>query len=232
MIDAIETRYAGHRFRSRLEARWAVFFDSLRLAWEYEPQGYRVGTRRRPYLPDFYLTDLRVWVEVKGASERLDLDLLRDAVDPAHGLGRADAHHRTTVLVLGDIPRPGVAHAHFTVSRSRAIGTPHAGAPTAPGAGCGGDCLFTGVLYGLAYFAPTADFMPPHVETDDLPEADARHLRRIGALLLPAARSTATVPRCALNQPVPIPRRGIVPSLDRAGEVARRARFEHGEAPW
>ena len=26
---AIETRYAGHRFRSRLEARWAVFFDAL-----------------------------------------------------------------------------------------------------------------------------------------------------------------------------------------------------------
>ncbi len=28
-IKAIETRYKGYRFRSRLEARWAVFFDAL-----------------------------------------------------------------------------------------------------------------------------------------------------------------------------------------------------------
>jgi hypothetical protein len=30
-ITALETRYAGYRFRSRIEARWAVFFT--RLAW-------------------------------------------------------------------------------------------------------------------------------------------------------------------------------------------------------
>jgi hypothetical protein len=53
-IKPIETRYAGHRFRSRLEARWAVFFTTLGIRWEYEPQGYIVdGT---PYLPDFKLT--------------------------------------------------------------------------------------------------------------------------------------------------------------------------------
>ena len=28
-IAAIETKYKGYRFRSRLEARWAVFFDAL-----------------------------------------------------------------------------------------------------------------------------------------------------------------------------------------------------------
>jgi hypothetical protein len=49
----ILTRYKGYRFRSRLEARWAVFFDHLELNWEYEPQGYVLdGT---PYLPDFRL---------------------------------------------------------------------------------------------------------------------------------------------------------------------------------
>ena len=36
----VETLYAGHRFRSRLEARWAVFFDCLGIVWEYEPEGY------------------------------------------------------------------------------------------------------------------------------------------------------------------------------------------------
>lgn len=65
-IDAIETRYAGYRFRSRLEARWAVFFDQLGVRWEYEPEGYRVNGR--PYLPDFRLAlpdDRLVVAEVK-----------------------------------------------------------------------------------------------------------------------------------------------------------------------
>ena len=29
LIKAIETEYNGYKFRSRLEARWAVFFDAL-----------------------------------------------------------------------------------------------------------------------------------------------------------------------------------------------------------
>ena len=63
-MKAIETRYKGYRFRSRLEARWAVFFDALSIVWEYEPEGFEFedGTR---YLPDFYLPDLRTYVEVK-----------------------------------------------------------------------------------------------------------------------------------------------------------------------
>ncbi len=52
-IRAIETRYKGYRFRSRLEARWAVFFDALGLKWEYEPEGFH--TEAGPYLPDFFI---------------------------------------------------------------------------------------------------------------------------------------------------------------------------------
>ena len=33
-IKAIETEYDGHRFRSRLEARWAVFFNAVGLTYE------------------------------------------------------------------------------------------------------------------------------------------------------------------------------------------------------
>lgn len=36
-IKAIQTTYAGVNFRSRLEARWAAFFDLANLKWEYEP---------------------------------------------------------------------------------------------------------------------------------------------------------------------------------------------------
>lgn len=53
-IKPIETVYRGCRFRSRLEARWAVFFDAMGIPWDYEPEGFELpdGTR---YLPDFYL---------------------------------------------------------------------------------------------------------------------------------------------------------------------------------
>ena len=53
-MQAIETVYKGHRFRSRLEARWAVFFDAMNIKWEYEPEGYDLG-EAGCYLPDFFL---------------------------------------------------------------------------------------------------------------------------------------------------------------------------------
>lgn len=64
-IKAIETHYKGYRFRSRLEARWAVFFDALGIQWEYEPEGFELpdGTR---YLPDFWLPRLQTYIEIKG----------------------------------------------------------------------------------------------------------------------------------------------------------------------
>lgn len=69
LIRAIETRYQGYRFRSRLEARWAVFFDALGIRWEYEPEGFELGNGQR-YLPDFHLPKFHdpvrgTYVEVK-----------------------------------------------------------------------------------------------------------------------------------------------------------------------
>ena len=67
-IKAIETEYNGYKFRSRLEARWAVFFDAAGIKYEYEPEGFELtdGTR---YLPDFYLPDEDMYVEVKAPRE-------------------------------------------------------------------------------------------------------------------------------------------------------------------
>ena len=56
MIRAIETQYKGYRFRSRLEARWAVFFDAMGIKWEYEKEGFDLGAQGY-YLPDFWLPD-------------------------------------------------------------------------------------------------------------------------------------------------------------------------------
>lgn len=36
-IKSIPTTYAGVNFRSRLEARWAAFFDLCGWKWDYEP---------------------------------------------------------------------------------------------------------------------------------------------------------------------------------------------------
>lgn len=65
-IKAIETHYKGYRFRSRLEARWAVFFDALGIKWEYEAEGYRLPSGAH-YLPDFWLPTFGggMYVEVK-----------------------------------------------------------------------------------------------------------------------------------------------------------------------
>lgn len=63
-IKPIETVYKGFRFRSRLEARWAIFFDRLNLRYEYELEGFRLPSGAG-YLPDFFLPDLDVHVEIK-----------------------------------------------------------------------------------------------------------------------------------------------------------------------
>ncbi len=63
MVKAIETIYNGYRFRSRLEARWAVFFDKLNITYKYEHEGFDLDGKW--YLPDFYLPDYSYWIEIK-----------------------------------------------------------------------------------------------------------------------------------------------------------------------
>ena len=66
-IKPIETGYNDYRFRSRLEARYAVFFDVLGVEYQYEPEGYDLGEAGW-YLPDFYLPKHNAFIEVKGQS--------------------------------------------------------------------------------------------------------------------------------------------------------------------
>lgn len=104
-INAIETRYAGCLFRSRTEARWAVFFDAIGISWIYEVEGFHIGTNNegtatRKYLPDFYLPDEDLWIEVKGTRAQFDYDLIAAAVIP-HGGGLPGSR----IMLLDAIPQ-------------------------------------------------------------------------------------------------------------------------------
>ena len=61
-MKAYPTIYQGCRFRSRLEAKWAAFFDAVGWPWEYEPLDFD------GYIPDFLLKiAVPTLVEVKPA---------------------------------------------------------------------------------------------------------------------------------------------------------------------
>jgi hypothetical protein len=66
-VKAIETEYKGVTFRSRVEARWAVFFDALSIPWEYEKATYWFEGERYQggYKPDFWIGH-GYWIEIKG----------------------------------------------------------------------------------------------------------------------------------------------------------------------
>lgn len=63
-MKALNTLYKGVYFRSRTEARWAVFFDALGVKWEYEKEGYDLGDGIW-YLPDFWFPEYGFYGEVK-----------------------------------------------------------------------------------------------------------------------------------------------------------------------
>ena len=105
-LKPIPTVYKGYRFRSRLEARWAVFFDACGAKWEYEPEGFDLGNGIY-YLPDFVVYEVdsihgwpfgsdgcidKLYVEVKGDLNLSEIDKMKLKNFPA------------PLLLLGPIP--------------------------------------------------------------------------------------------------------------------------------
>ena len=87
-LKAIPTTYRGIRFRSRLEARWGAFFDSMGWAWAYEPVDLD------GWIPDFEVHGR--YAEVKPARSLEDL--------AEHVNGRQLAQAPTGTLLLGVHP--------------------------------------------------------------------------------------------------------------------------------
>jgi hypothetical protein len=117
---AIETEFKGYKFRSRLEARWAVFFDAIGIEWKYETEGFEAGDHR--YLPDFWLPSACAWVEVKGDKDGLRKDIARmrvvlGASSPLPGFTDGDAG----LILLHDVPEVSydVTVLHPYLSRAR-----------------------------------------------------------------------------------------------------------------
>lgn len=108
-IKPIETFYKGYRFRSRLEARWAVFFDAIGADWEYEPEGF-VLENGMYYLPDFLIHNNKgrgpceLWIEVKSPYNysREEQDKIEAFANPAY-MGEVFSDTRA-ILVVGNIP--------------------------------------------------------------------------------------------------------------------------------
>lgn len=96
--NPIETHYKGCRFRSRLEARWAVFFDVLGITWEYEKEGYDLGEAGW-YLPDFWLPEQKCWIEIKGQEPT------RNEIDKTYEIAEHTGY--VAYILCGSIPEPG-----------------------------------------------------------------------------------------------------------------------------
>lgn len=92
---AVATLHAGISFRSRIEARWAVFMDTIGVTWTYEPEAFELPSGR--YLPDFWIPTIEAYYEVKGAAPT-DTELRK-----AQELAEATGHH--VYVASGWIPR-------------------------------------------------------------------------------------------------------------------------------
>ena len=103
-MKSIETIYKGYRFRSRLEARWAVFFDAVGAEWEYEPEGFVLSDGTK-YLPDFLLHNVygrgakEIYVEIKGFLTEKDLHKI-ELFSSGNGSGQIE----NPIIIFGKIP--------------------------------------------------------------------------------------------------------------------------------
>lgn len=91
-IKPIETKYKGYRFRSRLEARWAVFFEGMGMPYEYEREGFNVNGRW--YLPDFYLPWFDCYVEIKPSED--------EKISEADNVLKEFSKSKSILLCVGD----------------------------------------------------------------------------------------------------------------------------------
>jgi hypothetical protein len=114
----VKTQYNGVNFRSRLEAKWAAFFDLAGWRWEYEPAG-EYGY----WIPDFVVwgrDESPIPTEVKPIEWEGDGKAWRRQVVEYPGLAKA-RQWKHEVLILGARPigpcSCGLGHALGMIGR-------------------------------------------------------------------------------------------------------------------
>jgi hypothetical protein len=110
-LKAKPTYFNGVAYRSRLEARWALFFTLMHAEFKYEPQHFDVGGGTN-YLPDFYFPQLKTYVEIKPVAPTASEDY------KCWGLARAT--NEEAVLLWGT-PADVVTYGHGLVYRSNPV---------------------------------------------------------------------------------------------------------------
>jgi hypothetical protein len=198
-LQPIETHYRGHRFRSRLEARYAVFMDAMGVEWQYEPEGFALKAGH--YLPDFYLPQVNngVWLEIK-----------------PHGLG---SHFGFTAGRFGkgnDLRDPRLFEFAEAVES-------------------------TGKQFFVAYGIPSEVFFKsPDYEDEGMLEAPGDPFM----WCVCGCTKTVGIQFDGRGDRIRCPHAGCLPSshgdkgysfdhalIVAAADIARKARFEHGETP-
>ena len=217
MIKAIETRYKGYRFRSRLEARWAVFFDALGLDWEYEPEGFDLGEAGW-YLPDFLIGG-EVFIEVKGGlkdGKEMGIDDQRKILNFANLID-----FDKSIIVVGDIPEQGKEHLVMKLWKEKYKSD------------IGGHILVgsLGFLGGYGFFSSA-----PYQIWRFIPEEIGRVEYRMGMPSYERIEKSINDSEFSELSKIKISnyhitcQKGLGDVID-AYQKARSARFEHGETP-
>ena len=205
-IKAKNTVYNGYRFRSRLEARWAVFFDALGVRYEYEPEGFELPNGKS-YLPDFRVKcwgtrgdysgpPFDLYIEVKGHMTQADANKIRKfAGEKPLTYTRPDGTvyvsedmtvPENPVLIVGSIPNEGHATDNL-------------------------DCGAYDYMDGVNIF----QFNYETIDGDNFAAYPAAHR---GRFYLMGDDSNY------INN-------DDIPAIEAAYRLARQARFEHGERP-
>ena len=115
VIKAIPTLYKGVEFRSKLEARVAMFLDLGKIPWTYEPE--RLGNEKEEeYNPDFYLPETDDWIEVKGKRPGYEQEILK-----ASRFVTLDGPIKR-LIIISEIPDPSIiGMPHFPCYYSRKL---------------------------------------------------------------------------------------------------------------
>jgi hypothetical protein len=106
-ITPIPTFYKGCFFRSRLEARWAVYFDEIGLPWKYEPVCFQL-TDTDFYIPDFKIPEFG-FAEVK-PSAFTDLELSKVILLNRGLIGLQDTIDGYDIMLLDGVPEYGKSY--------------------------------------------------------------------------------------------------------------------------